>query len=143
VFIKVLLENAVSATVNPADFTLIVAPLTSLVVILVAIVLFIARKKDHADVQVKNLEKQLRSGSIDKKAFKGKVKSLRKVKALDEEMQKLKQLHKDGKLDSETYSRLWQILIRLRMQEQGYANMAMNSYVEKMGLEKEQQCAEA
>jgi hypothetical protein len=112
-------------------------------VILVAIVLFIARKKDHADVQVKNLEKQLRSGSIDKKAFKGKVKSLRKVKALDEEMQKLKQLHKDGKLDSETYSRLWQILIRLRMQEQGYANMAMNSYVEKMGLEKEQQCAEA
>jgi DNA-binding transcriptional regulator YiaG len=143
VFIKVLLENAVSAIVNPADFTLIVAPLTFLVVILVGIVLFMARKKDHADVQVKNLEKQLRSGSIDKKAFKGKVKSLRKVKALDAEMQKLKQLRQDRKLDNDTYSRLWHILIRLRMQEQGYANMAMNSYVKKMGLEKEQQCAEA
>ena len=121
---------------NPADFTLIVAPLTSLVVILVVIVLYIARNKDHADAQMKNLEKQLRSGSIDKKDFKGKVKSLRKVKALDDEMQKLKQMHKDGKLDNDTYSRLWQILIRLRMQEQGYSNMATNSYVKKMDLEK-------
>jgi hypothetical protein len=127
---------------NPADFTLIVAPLTFLVVVLVAVVLFMARKKDHADVQMKKLEKELRSGSIDKKDFKGKVKSLRKVKVLDDEMQKLKQMRKDGKLDNDTYSRLWQILIRIRMQEQGYANMSTNSYVKKMGLE-EKQCAGA
>jgi hypothetical protein len=108
---------------NPADFALIVVPLTFLVVILVVVVLFYARKKDSADESLKNLKEQLRLGSIDKKTFDGKRKSLKKVRSLDEEMQKLEQLHKDGKLDSDTYSRLCQILTRLGMQEQGCTNM--------------------
>ena len=118
-FVKVLLGNIVFADVNPVDFGLMVVPLTFLIVILVVVVLFYAGKKDSADESLKNLQEQLRLGSIDKKAFAGKRKSLRKVRALDEEMQKLKQLHKDGKLDSDTYSRLCQILIRQRTQEQG------------------------
>lgn len=108
---------------NPADFALIVVPLTFLVVILVVVVLFYARKKDSADESLKNLKEQLRLGSIDKKTFDGKRKSLKKVRSLDEEMQKLEQLHKDGKLDSDTYSRLCQILTQLGMQEQGCTNM--------------------
>jgi hypothetical protein len=96
---------------EPSYFFFLVLPLAILVVFLVAIVLYHARKEeDYYEIQVKKLRQLLFSGKLDKKNFLNLRNRLMQEKIFTAESKKLLALLSSEKIDGETYVRLRQVL---------------------------------
>jgi len=96
---------------EPSYFFFLVLPLAVLVVFLVAIVLYHARKEeDYYEIQVKKLRQLLFSGKLDKKNFLNLRNRLMQEKIFTAESKKLLALLSSEKIDGETYVRLRQVL---------------------------------
>ncbi|HDQ05406.1 MAG TPA: hypothetical protein ENN36_01625 [Candidatus Bathyarchaeota archaeon] len=96
---------------EPNHFFFLVLPLAVLVVFLVAVVLYRARKEeDYYELQVKKLRQLLFSGKMDKKTFLNLRNRLKNEKIFTTESKKLLALLSSEKIDGETYVRLRQVL---------------------------------
>lgn len=92
-------------------FFFLVVPLASLVVFLVALVLYHARDdEDVYEAQVKKLRKLWLSGKLDRKTFVRTRNQVRHEKNFSIESKKLLSLLSDEKIDKATYARLRHIL---------------------------------
>ena len=92
-------------------FFFLVVPLASLVVFLVALVLYHARDDEDAyEAQVKKLRKLWLSGKLDRKTFVRTRNQVRHEKNFSNESKKLLSLLADEKIDKDTYTRLMHIL---------------------------------
>jgi len=96
---------------EPSYFFLLIVPLAILVVFLVALVLYHARKEeDEYENELKKLRQLLLSGKLDKKIFLNLRNRLKHEKHFNSESNKLLSLLSDKKIDEETYVRLRQVL---------------------------------
>jgi len=92
-------------------FFFLILPLAILVVFLVGLVLYHARKEeDDYENELKKLRKLLFSGKLDKKNFVRLRNRLKHEKLFTTESKKLLSLLSDKKIDEETYVRLRQVL---------------------------------
>ncbi len=123
-FTTSILSSAPLVAMEPIDFNLVVLPLAILIGLLVIVVLLIATRKEHADQRLENIKMQLRLGEIDKKTFEQKLKRLESNKMFHEELDELRALHDENKIDLDTYLRLWQILVHSKMKEAGYVHIS-------------------
>jgi len=86
-------------------------PLAILVVFLVVLVIYHARKEeDDYEREVKKLRQLFFSGKLDKKHFLNMRSRLKHEKIFTTESKKLLSLLSDEKIDEETYVRLRQVL---------------------------------
>ena len=86
-------------------------PLAVLVVFLVVLVIYHARKEeDDYENELKKLRQLLLSGKLDKKIFLNLRNRLKHEKDFNSESNKLLSLLSDEKIDEETYVRLRQVL---------------------------------
>jgi hypothetical protein len=96
---------------EPSYFFFLIVPLAILVVFLVGLVLYHARKEeDDYEKELKNLRQLLFSGKLDKKNFLNLRNRLKHEKVFTTESKKLLSLLSDEKIDEETYVRLRQVL---------------------------------
>jgi len=96
---------------EPNHFFFLIVPLAFLVVFLVALVLYHARKEDDDyENEVKKLRQLFFSGKLDKKTFLNLRSRLKNEKIFTAESKKLLALLADKKIDGETYVRLRQVL---------------------------------
>jgi uncharacterized protein YqgQ len=96
---------------EPSYFFSLILPLAILVVFLVGLVLYNARKEeDDYGNEVKKLRQLLFSGKLDKKTFVRLRNRLKQEKIFTTESKKLLSLLSDEKIDKETYVRLRQVL---------------------------------
>jgi hypothetical protein len=92
-------------------FFLLIVPLALLVVFLVGLVLYNARKEeDEYENELKKLRQLLFSGKLDKKNFIRLRNRLKHEKVFTTESNKLLSLLSDEKIDQGTYIRLRQVL---------------------------------
>jgi uncharacterized protein YqgQ len=96
---------------EPSYFFFLIMPLAILVVFLVALVIYHARKEeDHYENEVKKLRQLFFSGKLDKRNFLNMRSRLKHEKIFTTESKKLLALLSDEKIDEETYVRLRQVL---------------------------------
>ena len=96
---------------EPSYFFFLIMPLAILVVFLVALVIYHARKEeDEYENDVKKLRQLFFSGKLDKKNFLNLRNRLKHEKLFTTESKKLLALLSDEKIDEETYVRLRQVL---------------------------------
>ena len=96
---------------EPSYFFFLIVPLAILVVFLVALVLYTARKEeDEYENELKTLRQLLLSGKLDKKNFLRLRNRLKNEKHFNSESSKLLSLLSDEKIDQRTYVRLRQVL---------------------------------
>ena len=96
---------------EPNYFFFLITPLGILIVFLVGLVLYYARKEeDHYENEVKKLRQLLLSGKLDKPTFLRLRNRLNHEKIFTTESKKLLSLLSDKKIDEETYVRLRQVL---------------------------------
>jgi predicted glycosyltransferase involved in capsule biosynthesis len=96
---------------EPSYFFLLIVPLAILVVFLVGLVLYHARKEeDDYENELKKLRQLLFSGKLDKKNFIRLRNRLKHEKVFAAESDKLLSLLSDEKIDQGTYVRLRQVL---------------------------------
>lgn len=96
---------------EPAYFNTIVLPLAALIIILVSLVLYLARKEENMSAEeLEKLRTQLRSRTIDKKTFERMRNRLKQEKIFDDELEKLQTLLRDKIIDQDTYVRLRKLL---------------------------------
>jgi hypothetical protein len=92
-------------------FFLLIVPLAILVVFLVGLVLYNARKEeDEYENELKKLRQLLLSGKLDKNNFLHLRNRLKHEKVFTSESNKLLSLLSDEKIDQGTYIRLRQVL---------------------------------
>jgi hypothetical protein len=101
---------------EPTDFYFFIAPLGSLVVILVLGLFYFARKEERIDRELKQIKREFRSGAIDKKGFEQKKKNLKKNRLFTQELERLQTMRKDKSIDQETYVRLKKIIAQAQSQ---------------------------
>ena len=91
-------------------FNLIV-PLAVLVVFLVVLVLYYARKEeDEYEKLTKVVRKLLLSGKVDQENFSNMINRINHVKNFNMESKQLSSLLSEEKIDEDTYARLRQVL---------------------------------
>jgi len=96
---------------EPSYFFSLILPLAILVVFLVGLVLYNARKEeDDYEKEVKKLRQLLLSGKLDKNNFLNLRNRLKHEKVFTTESNKLLSLLSDKKIDEDTYVRLRQVL---------------------------------
>jgi len=96
---------------EPQYFFYLILPLATLVVFLVALILYNSRKEeDDYEKDVKKLRQLLVSGKLDKKNFLNMRSRLKHEKDFNIESKKLLSLLSDEKIDEDTYIRLRQVL---------------------------------
>ncbi len=96
---------------EPSYFFSLILPLAILVVFLVGLVIYHARKEeDDYENEVKKLRQLLLSGKLDKKNFLNLRNRLKHEKVFTTESKKLLSLLSDEKIDENTYVRLRQVL---------------------------------
>ena len=96
---------------EPTYFFYLIMPLALLVVFLVGIVLYYARKEeDDYELEVKKLRQLLLSGKMDKKNYLNTRSRMEYEKSFNTESKKLLSLLSDEKIDEHTYVRLRQVL---------------------------------
>jgi hypothetical protein len=96
---------------EPSYFFFLIMPLAILIVFLVALVIYHARKEeDEYENEVKKLRQLFFSGKLDKKNFLNLRSRLKHEKIFAAESKKLLALLSDEKIDEETYVRLRQVL---------------------------------
>jgi hypothetical protein len=92
---------------EPNHFYFVVLPLGVLIVILVSLVLYIARKEESLyDRESKRLRIMLRSGTIDKKTFERMRNRAKEEIIFAEESERLYALLQKKKIDQDTYVQL-------------------------------------
>jgi hypothetical protein len=108
---KSFISRNQSGTMEPDYFFFLILPLAVLVVFLVALVIYHARKEeDYYETEVKKLRKLFFSGKLDKRNFLNLRNRLKNEKIFTAESKKLLTLLSDEKIDEETYVRLRQVL---------------------------------
>jgi hypothetical protein len=96
---------------EPTYFYFFVLPLAVLIVFLVALVLYLARKEESLYVrELKKLSKMLRSGTIDKKTFERMRNRLKEESIFTEELENLYVLVHDKTIDQNAYLRIRELL---------------------------------
>lgn len=96
---------------EPTYFFYLILPLALLVVFLVGIILYYARKEeDDYELEVKKLRQLLLSGKMDKKNYLNTRSRMEYEKNFNIESKKLLSLLSDEKIDEHTYVRLRQVL---------------------------------
>ena len=96
---------------EPSYFFLLIVPLAILVVFLVGLVIYNARKEeDDYENELKKLRQLLLSGKLGKKNFIRLRNRLKHEKVFTSESNKLLSLLSDEKIDQGTYVRLRQVL---------------------------------
>lgn len=94
---------------EPVDFYRFVLPLGVMIILLVSVVLYIA-KREEPDEELERLRRQLRSGMIDKKAFERMRNRLKLERIFAEELEKLKKMLQKKAIDQDHYARLRKLL---------------------------------
>ena len=96
---------------EPDYFFFLVVPLAILVVFLVALVVYRARKeKGDYEKELKKLRRQFFSGRLDKRNFLNMKNRLKNEKIFTTETRKLLSLLSNEEIDEETYVRLRRVL---------------------------------
>jgi len=96
---------------EPNHFYFVVLPLGVLIVILVTLVLYLARKEESLyDRESKRLRIMLRSGTIDKKTFERMRNRTKEEITFAEELERLYTLLQKKKIDQDTYVQLMELL---------------------------------
>jgi len=96
---------------EPTHFYFLVLPLGVLIVILVSVVLYLARKEESLyDRELNKLRMMVRSGTIDKKTFERMRNRLKEEIIFAEELESLYTLLQDKKIDKDTYVHLRELL---------------------------------
>ena len=96
---------------EPSYFFFLIMPLAVLVVFLVGLVVYNARKGENDyEKEVKKLRQLLLSGKLDKNNFLNLRNRLKHEKVFTTESKKLLSLLSDEKIDEETYIRLRQVI---------------------------------
>ena len=98
-----------SVCMEPVDFYRFVLPLGVMIILLVSVVLYIA-KREEPDEELERLRRQLRSGMIDKKAFERMRNRLKLERIFAEELEKLKKMLQKKAIDQDHYARLRKLL---------------------------------
>jgi hypothetical protein len=92
---------------EPNHFYFVVLPLGFLIVILVSLVLYIARKEETLyDRESKRLREMLRSGTIDQKTFERMRNAVKEEIIFAEELERLYTLLQQKKIDKDAYVQL-------------------------------------
>ena len=96
---------------EPSYFLFLILPLAALVVILVSLVLYLARKEESVyDKELKKLTALFWRGTMDKKTFVRMVNRLKQEKIFSGESERLQTLLQDKTIDQDTYVRLRKLL---------------------------------
>jgi hypothetical protein len=96
---------------EPTYFYFFVLPLAGLIVFLVALVLYLARKEESLYVrELKKLRKMLMSGKIDKKTFERMRNRLKEESIFTEELESLYALLHDKTINQNAYVRIRELL---------------------------------
>jgi hypothetical protein len=101
---------------EPTDFYFFIAPLGSLVVILVLGLFYFARKEERMDIELRQIRREFRSGVLDKKGFERKKNKLKQNRLFTQELERLQMMRKDKSIDQETYIRLKEIIAQAQSQ---------------------------
>ena len=103
----VYIQLFLMVNMEPTYFYSFVLPLGVLIVILVSLVLYIARKEENLyDRESKRLRIMLRSGTIDKETFERMRNRVKEEIIFAEESQRLYTLLQKKKIDQDTYVQL-------------------------------------
>lgn len=85
-FINGLSVVASVLTMDPNEFLFLILPLAALVAILVAVVLYLARKEDTIqDKELETLNELMRTGEVDKENFSMALQNLVNNKVIDKD----------------------------------------------------------
>lgn len=107
VYFRLFLLNGM----EPNHFYFVVLPLGVLIVILVMLVLYLARKEESLyDRESKRLRIMLQSGTIDKKTFERMRNRTKEEITFAEELERLYTLLQKKKIDQDTYMQLMELL---------------------------------
>jgi len=116
---------------EPSYFFFLIMPLAVLVVFLVGLVVYNARKGENDyEKEVKKLRQLLLSGKLDKNKFLNLKNRLKHEKVFTTESKKLLSLLSNEKIDEETYIRLRQVLeasFRARIDKLGEKTNEVNT----------------
>lgn len=105
------LQSSIRVDMEPINFYVIVLPLAVLIVILVSLVLYLARKEENRpNEELKRLRMQLRSGIIDEKTFERMINRRKQERIYFEELERLQTPLRDKNIDQNTYVRLRKLL---------------------------------
>jgi len=96
---------------EPSYFYFFVLPLGILIVFLVSLVLYIARKEESLyDQEIKKLRTMLQSGTIDEETFERMRNRIKQEIIFAEELERIYNLFLDKKIDQDTYVHLRELL---------------------------------